>query len=125
MSYARFGSPMQELGGLGNYLKWHAERQALIAELEKTDPDNWRDNLPEHYQGSSVYVYLDWSGYLCCYRCSLGGQWHFYTTGEIIAHLEEHRKVGDRVPNPCIDRLEADREVNDKWIAGFVAGGER
>lgn len=70
-------------------------------------------------EGSDVYVYLDVSGYLCCCACHLGDHWEHRSTDAMIAHLQEHRDAGHCVPQFCIDRLLADKNETDEWIANY------
>lgn len=65
---------------------------------------------------SDVYVYLDVRGHLRCERCTLEGA-EVTTTAGMLAHLERHRARGDRVPDECLNELEADAEENDAWMA--------
>lgn len=114
MSYARFGSPLVEMT-LSEYEAWYLRRNAAVDSLgEFTGRAN--EHLPADLQGSDVYVYLDCCGYLCCCGCSLGDEWNFYTTADMLAHLAKHREAGHNVPQRCIDGLIADREENDQWI---------
>lgn len=115
MSYARFGSPLQEFATTDEYMAWRRGQQAAINALD--DSAGWGDKVPDEYKGSDVYVYFDIGGYLCCCGCCLGKKWDFHSTDEMIAHLEEHRAAGHRVPQSCIDRLEDEREENDSKLA--------
>lgn len=69
---------------------------------------------------SSVYVFLDVSGYFNCCGCRLAPgvatSTHAPTTAEMLAHLEEHRAAGHLVPDYCLDGLRDDRDENDSWI---------
>jgi len=69
--------------------------------------------------GSDVYIFLSAGGHLECCGCTLGDQWSYDTTDEMLAHLDEHRGAGDHVPQDCIEDLLADKEENDRWIADF------
>ena len=93
---------------------------------------------------NDVYVYLDCGGYLTCCGCNMqerewvdepngivGGYFksvgeripsQFYTTAEMIEHLDAHRAKGDHIENYCYDGLRAEAEENDKWIEDFAAG---
>lgn len=67
---------------------------------------------------SDVYVYLDCGGYLNCCGCWLSEfSQPFYTTPDMVAHLEEHRAAGHVVPVNLVADLEDDRYENDAWIA--------
>ena len=64
-----------------------------------------------------VYVYMDVAGHLTCSVCSLlpeDGPSGFYahSTQEMISHLQEHRKAGDRIPSGVFSDLWADDERN-------------
>lgn len=111
MSYARFGSPMQDFETTEDWLAWNAAKRAAIDALE--DSSGWGDKVPEEFRGSDVYVYFDVGGYLCCCGCSLGDEWNFHSTDEMLAHLDLHIKAGHRVPPSCLRRLEDEREEND------------
>jgi hypothetical protein len=73
---------------------------------------------------SDVYVYLDVGGFLNCCGCNLdaGEIWadhRFYTTADMIAHLEKHVERGQRVPARCWEGLRRDARENDAWIAAW------
>lgn len=69
-------------------------------------------------QDSSVYVYLDVSGYLCCCGCALvdDGSLGLYTTEDMLAHLRAHENAGHAVPERAYMSLRADQVENDAWI---------
>lgn len=72
---------------------------------------------------SDVYVFLNCGGYLDCCACSLGGvdddDPRFDTTAEMIEHLRAHQAAGYDVPADAFERLERDREENDRWIMTY------
>ncbi len=72
--------------------------------------------------GSNVYVYLDVNGYFVCCFCSLHGRYEASRTALMIEHLEEHRRLGQCVPQETMDDLVADAEDNDAWLAGLSDG---
>jgi hypothetical protein len=58
---------------------------------------------------SDVYVYDTDNGFECCFcRLDPDGDIKFTKTAkQMVAHLEEHRKAGHRVPNYCMDELKS------------------
>ena len=74
---------------------------------------------------ADVYVYLDVGGYLTCCACNImetqdvWGNYRAYDTEDMVSHLKEHRKNGDRVLTDTIERLWADHEENMEFINGF------
>jgi hypothetical protein len=79
------------------------------------------------FSNADVYVYLDCDGYLNCCACSLNadesdalfpGSTHCHSTDEMLAHLAEHVAAGHDVPASCTERLAAEREENDAFMAG-------
>ena len=60
---------------------------------------------------SDVYVFAHVEGgYECC-ACGLAGTWgsiRCQTIKEMLDHLEEHKKAGDKVPDHCIERLKSE-----------------
>ena len=62
--------------------------------------------------GSDVYVYESDSGFIC-HWCSMhnGKMWIEDTIEGMIAHLEDHRKNGDTVPDGTFEQLKADKLV--------------
>ena len=71
---------------------------------------------------SDVYVFASAYGPLECCGCSLGGEWDFWTTAEMLAHLDKHRAAGPSVPDDCIEALKAEAAENDKRAADIQAG---
>lgn len=96
------------------------------------------------WDGSDVYVFLNVAGYFSCCGCQLIEREYveskdyilgfylkpineeeaskpesFYSTKEIIDHLEEHKKAGHYVPDSCIERILEEEEENDKWIKNW------
>jgi hypothetical protein len=65
---------------------------------------------------SDVYVFLAVGGHLECCGCALGGEECFYSTAEMLAHLDAHRVVGHDVPDYCTDRLRENQKQNDAFI---------
>lgn len=73
------------------------------------------------WRGSSVYVYLDCAGYLNCCGCILNGtSTEFFTTGDMLAHLEEHRRVGHTVLDETFIQLNRDEDDNDAWMDAYA-----
>lgn len=68
-------------------------------------------------QDSDVYVFLCVSGHLECCGCSLSDTWAYRSTDAMIAHLREHQRRGDVVPEHTFDGLEEDRAENEAYIA--------
>lgn len=71
-------------------------------------------------EDSSVYVYLDVNGYLCCCGCcfALDGvdNRQFWTTADLIEHLHAHENAGHDVPDYAFTALAAQAAENDQWI---------
>jgi hypothetical protein len=67
---------------------------------------------------ADVYVYMDFDGYLACCGCILGDTWHFHSTGDMVAHLQEHVTAGHQVPAWVIPALEADDAENFPAVEG-------
>ena len=71
---------------------------------------------------ADVYVYLDVSGYLTCCACNIvetqdvWGNFRAYDTEDMVNHLKDHRKNGDRVLTDTIERLWADHKENMEFI---------
>lgn len=59
---------------------------------------------------SDVYVYEDVRGFLCCMRCDISDDRETRTKsrGEMIKHLEDHRRAGHKVPDEATDELRAE-----------------
>lgn len=69
---------------------------------------------------SDLYVYLDCSGYFRCCACritGMSGNWSYYSTDDMIAHVREHIAAGHAVPSDVIPRLEDERAENDAFIS--------
>lgn len=69
-------------------------------------------------EGSEVYVIMASShNCLTCLSCSLtpegNGEFLAGTTALMIAHLEEHKTAGRRVPDVAFERLRRDAAQND------------
>lgn len=56
---------------------------------------------------SDVYVYSN-GIYLICCGCSANFKTGSYS--EMLKHLEEHKKYGDRVPKYAIERLKEEKK---------------
>ena len=59
---------------------------------------------------SDVYVFRHVGGYECC-GCHLKEPWGSFrckTIPEMLCHLEEHKNVGDEVPDYCINQLKSE-----------------
>lgn len=73
--------------------------------------------------GSDVYVFLSVGGYLECCSCAMQNApndphvFEAETTEAMLEHLRQHRAAGHQVPEDCIERLKAEAEANDHWIA--------
>ena len=68
---------------------------------------------------ADVYVYLDVGGFLYCCGCPKntdGIGYRAYKTQDMVNHLLEHRKNGDRVLTDTIERLWKDHEENMYFI---------
>jgi hypothetical protein len=76
---------------------------------------------------SDLYVYLDVRGFLnCCCgpmsdRTPIGFDFRTETTAEMIAHIEEHIRNGDLVPDTLVPKLQADAATIDAEIAKWLA----
>ncbi len=58
---------------------------------------------------SDVYVYEDVGGFLCCMRCDLSDAGkRTNSRGEMIEHLEAHRRAGHKVPDDATEELKAE-----------------
>jgi hypothetical protein len=59
---------------------------------------------------SDVYVYEDVGGFLCCMRCDFSETRETRTKsrGEMIEHLEVHRRAGQKVPEDALEELRAE-----------------
>lgn len=55
-------------------------------------------------EDSDVYV-IGEGDCLCCCACGIGISVRFKTRTQMIEHLEQHRKDGDKVPQYAIERL--------------------
>jgi predicted small metal-binding protein len=57
-----------------------------------------------------VYVHEDVRGFLCCMRCNFSDARETRTKsrGEMIEHLEAHRRAGHKVPDDAIEELRAE-----------------
>lgn len=117
MSYARFGSPMQEFATADEYTEWRNRQSAAIDALD--DSDGWGDKVADDLKGSDVYVFLSIGGFLDCCGCSLGSNSGFDSTDAMLAHLQEHREAGHNVPDGCIAGLERDRAENDAEMGAW------
>ena len=68
---------------------------------------------------SDVYVYLDVGGYLNCCACALRGDYtseKFYTTHDMLDHLDRHVDENHSVPPETFEELRAEAAENDAWI---------
>lgn len=55
---------------------------------------------------SDVYVFMSIHGHLECCGCSVvGGTFYAYSTEQMCNHLDEHRNLGDSVPDEIEDLL--------------------
>lgn len=70
-----------------------------------------------------VYVYMSVSGFLECCACPLNlDSQNFYSTQEMVDHLQEHINTGHHVPADVFVRLYEDdrynfpQQVIDTWI---------
>lgn len=64
------------------------------------------------FSHADVYVYMDVNGSLACCDCSIGDQWYFDSTDEMVVHLAEHRAAGDYVPDGIEESLREDDAEN-------------
>ena len=60
---------------------------------------------------SDVYVFVSVAGLTCC-GCFLGDRWDFYSTQQMVDHLEEHIAAGHNVPPTLIPELWLDDRAN-------------
>lgn len=80
------------------------------------------------FSEGDIYIFLSIEGTLECCGCYLTGPGFFghfdcATTDEMLAHIEEHRAAGHKIPERCVPQLIADRVENDKWIAEEATRG--
>jgi hypothetical protein len=66
-------------------------------------------------EDSNVYVFLSCSALECC-SCRPDGPHLTFSTAEMIAHLDEHRAAGDKVPDYCYEGLREDERENDHHL---------
>lgn len=62
-------------------------------------------------EDSKVYVYASCGGGIECCGCWLdedGNSVNFQTSGDMIAHLDEHREKGHLVPNYTYEEIRSD-----------------
>ena len=61
-------------------------------------------------EGSDVYVYEDWRGFLVCCGCGLSANKETQSSlrSEMIAHLKAHLDVGHKVPQSAFEELESE-----------------
>ncbi len=60
---------------------------------------------------SDAYIFEDTRGGLTCCGCRLGGRTTDFNCAlrtEMLAHMDEHRKEGHRIPDDAIEELRAD-----------------
>lgn len=62
--------------------------------------------------GSDVYIFMSTGGWLECCWCSLGETFEASSTAEMLAHIDEHRSVGDFVPGHVPLDLQLDDSSN-------------
>lgn len=67
---------------------------------------------------SSVYIYPHAHGYIVCGYCRLEknfGDVLFHNYSDAIDHLQEHKKMGGKVPKYALDELKKERnELGDE-----------
>lgn len=73
------------------------------------------------FSEADVYVFMHTHKFLECCGCSLGDQWDFHSTADMVAHLREHIAAGHDVPAWVIPQIEADDAEN--FPPGVVGGG--
>lgn len=75
-------------------------------------------------EGSSVYVFLCYTGWLECCACRLRDGNHFVVreTRQMLDHLDAHVDAGHCVPDHALASLKEHAAENDKWIANYSAG---
>lgn len=49
--------------------------------------------------------------------CAVSDRLFFLTRGQVLAHLQEHRSLGDKVPNAAFSRLR--REMKESMSRHF------
>lgn len=71
---------------------------------------------------SSVYVYAHCGGGIECCGCWLETKPYtslrFYTSGEMIEHLNKHKSVGHKVPDYCYEGILEDYPNKTAFIDG-------
>ena len=65
---------------------------------------------------SDVYVMMHVDGFFVCYMCQLHASWDYFSTTEILRHLQEHLQHGHKVEATCIQRITQNKEANDLFI---------
>lgn len=81
---------------------------------------------------SDVYVYEHVGGFIECCGCGLTepdeyedfGFFHAKTPREMLIHLDEHKKIGDQVPERCYAAIITEYEDLDKEIEPYVTPPE-
>jgi hypothetical protein len=76
---------------------------------------------------SQVYIYHHYMGFIECCGCSLTepegsedfGFFKANTAREILAHMDEHRAVGDLVPDRAYERIKEEYPNLDSAIEEF------
>jgi hypothetical protein len=83
------------------------------------------------WEGSDVYIYMSTGGWIECCSCSLqptrqgkllgedfeiNESFKAYDTQEMIHHIAQHRKAGNRVPHYVEEELREDDKENMKYI---------
>ena len=57
------------------------------------------------FADGDAYVYRSGPGSIVCCGCSLGDDFVAKNPSEMLKHLREHIKAGDKIPQDAIDRL--------------------
>lgn len=70
------------------------------------------------WDDSDVYVYWDVCGAIRCCGCPRDGDFATELRSAMIEHLEEHRRLGDNVPEVAFARIRAEIETEgDRALA--------
>lgn len=66
------------------------------------------------FADGDAYVYRSGREGIFCCGCRLGKDFVAKNSSEMLAHLREHIKAGDKIPQHAIDRLlREEKEEND------------
>lgn len=54
-------------------------------------------------EGSDVYVFAHWGGFVQCSGCALDNVWDYHSAEEVVAHMRAHIDAGHIVPEYLLD----------------------